>query len=36
MTGGELIIDSTEKDLFLTGPTNVVAKGKITDEDLEI
>ena len=36
MTGGELIIDSTEKDLFLTGPTNIVAKGEITDEDLEI
>ncbi len=36
MTGGELIIDSTEKDLFLTGPTNIVAKGEITDEDLVI
>ena len=36
MTGGELIIDSTEKDLFLTGPTNIVAKGEITDEDLKI
>lgn len=34
MTGGELIIDSTEKDLYLTGPTNIVAKGEITDEDL--
>ena len=36
MTGGELIIDSTERDLFLTGPTNIVAKGEITDENLEI
>ena len=36
MTGGELIINSTEKDLYLTGPTNIVAKGEITDEDLSL
>ncbi len=39
MTGGELIIDINKdgdeiKDLFLTGPTNMVAKGIVTDEDL--
>ena len=39
MTGGELIIDIDRsgdriKNLYLTGPTNVVAKGQITDEDL--
>lgn len=34
MRGGELIIDALEKDLYLTGPTNIVAKGDITDEDL--
>ena len=39
MTGGQLIIDveregSRVKDLFLTGPTNIVAKGEVTDEDL--
>lgn len=34
MTGGELIIDSTDTDLYLTGPTNIVAKGEITDEEL--
>ena len=39
MTGGTLIID-TERDqsriagLFLTGPTNVVCQGEVTDEDL--
>ena len=39
MTGGQLIID-VERDgsritaLFLTGPTNIVAKGEVTDEDL--
>ena len=39
MTGGQLIIDverdgSRITDLFLTGPTNIVAKGEVTDEDL--
>ncbi|MCI5792912.1 MAG: diaminopimelate epimerase [Lachnospiraceae bacterium] len=45
VTGGELIIDVEEIDesedgsisvhgLFLTGPTNVVAKGEVTDENL--
>ena len=41
MTGGQLIIDverdgSRITDLFLTGPTNIVAKGEVTDEDLEL
>jgi len=39
MTGGQLIIDveregSSIRDLYLTGPTNIVAKGEVTDEDL--
>ena len=39
MTGGQLIIDVEREngrvtDLFLTGPTNIVAKGEVTDEDL--
>ena len=39
MTGGQLIIDveregSAIRDLYLTGPTNIVAKGEVTDEDL--
>lgn len=39
MTGGELVIDveregSRITDLYLTGPTNVVCKGEVTDEDL--
>lgn len=39
MTGGELIIDidrdgDTIKNLYLTGPTNIVAKGEVTDEEL--
>ena len=39
MAGGRLIIDtvregSTIRDLYLTGPTNIVAKGEVTDEDL--
>ena len=40
MRGGELKMDVIRDgdgritDLFLTGPTNVVAKGEITDEDL--
>jgi len=38
MTGGRLIIDinrtgSRIEDIYLTGPTNLVAKGEITDED---
>ena len=40
MTGGTLFIDVVRRadggvsDLFLTGPTNVVCKGYITDENL--
>ena len=41
MTGGELIIDvergedgKTIENLYRTGPTNIVAKGEVTDEDL--
>ena len=39
MTGGELTVDVERSggrvtDLFLTGPTNIVAKGEVTDEDL--
>ena len=39
MTGGRLIIDTVRegsviRDLYLTGPTNIVAKGEVTDEDL--
>ncbi len=39
MTGGTLIIDAERiysqiTDLYLTGPTNVVARGEVTDEDL--
>ena len=41
MTGGELIIDVERSEdgkvienLYLTGPTNIVAKGEVTDEDL--
>lgn len=39
MTGGQLIIDAVRegsviRDLYLTGPTNIVAKGEVTDEDL--
>ena len=41
MTGGELAIDVTVEDgraseLMLTGPTNVVAKGEVTDEELSL
>jgi diaminopimelate epimerase len=41
MTGGQLIIDVEREgaqisDLFLTGPTNIVAKGEVTDEDLDL
>ena len=39
MAGGRLIIDTVRegsaiRDLYLTGPTNIVAKGEVTDEDL--
>ena len=40
MTGGQLIIDVERDgaghvtDLYLTGPTNIVCKGEITDEAL--
>ena len=39
MTGGTLFIDVEResdkiKNLYLTGPTNIVAKGEITDEEL--
>ena len=41
MTCGTLIIDveregSVVRDLYLTGPTNIVAKGEVTDEDLHL
>jgi len=39
MAGGQLIIDVVRdgqqvQDLYLAGPTNIVAKGEVTDEDL--
>ena len=39
MTGGRLLIDAERvhshvASLYLTGPTNVVCKGEVTDEDL--
>lgn len=39
MTGGTLVIDTERHgskiaDLYLTGPTNIVCKGEVTDEDL--
>ncbi|MBQ9961143.1 MAG: diaminopimelate epimerase [Firmicutes bacterium] len=34
--GGELIINTDGTEIFLTGMTNIVAEGEITDEDLEI
>ena len=39
MTGGRLIIDTVRegsviRDMYLTGPTNIVSKGEVTDEDL--
>ena len=39
VAGGELIIDAERegkkiKTLYLTGPTNIVAKGEVTDEEL--
>ena len=41
MTGGRLVIDAEREGsriaaLYLTGPTNVVCKGEITDEDLHL
>ena len=41
MAGGTLIIDawrdgSVIRDLYLTGPTNIVAKGEVTDEELAL
>ena len=40
MRGGTLYVDTelengTVKNLWLTGPTNIVAKGEITDENIE-
>ena len=39
VAGGELIIDAERegkkiKNLYLTGPTNIIAKGEVTDEEL--
>ena len=39
MTGGRLIIDVEDdegrvENLYLTGPTNIVCKGELTDEEL--
>ena len=41
MAGGELVIDAEREgsritDLYLTGPTNIVCKGEVTDEDLRL
>ena len=41
MTGGQLVIDAEIGDssvpaLYLTGPTNIVAKGVVTDENLSL
>ena len=41
MTGGRLVIDAERvhariASLYLTGPTNVVCKGEVTDEDLMV
>ena len=41
MQGGELSVDVLRQqdritDLYLTGPTNIVAKGEITDEELHL
>ena len=41
MTGGTLFIDVEReedkiKNLYLTGPTNIVAEGEVTDEELEL
>ena len=41
MTGGQLVIDAEREGsritaLYLSGPTNVVCKGEVTDEDLQL
>ena len=36
VTGGLLRIDVEPEGLFLTGPTNVVAKGEVFDEELQL
>lgn len=41
MAGGELVIDAERihsqiADLYLTGPTNIVCKGEVTDEELSL
>ena len=41
MTGGRLVIDAERvhsriESLYLTGPTNVVCRGEVTDEDLPL
>ena len=41
MKGGELIIDAEQENgkiqnLYLTGPTNMVLKGILTDDALEL
>lgn len=41
MAGGQLVIDAVRDgsritDLYLTGPTNIVCKGEITDEDFHL
>ena len=41
MTGGQLMVDverngDAVQNLYLTGPTNIVCKGQVTDEELQI
>ena len=41
MAGGQLMIDAERNgsridSLYLTGPTNIVCKGEVTDEELEL
>ena len=41
MAGGELVIHADRegsriRDLYLTGPTNIVCKGEVTDEDMSL
>ena len=41
MTGGQLIVDidlqgNSVQSLYLTGPTNIVCKGEVTDEELSL
>ena len=41
MTGGQLIVDvdlqgNAVQNLYLTGPTNIVCKGEVTDEELSL